>query len=220
MSSRLRCAAAATALLVCAACGTPAPDYQSIWSTTTTPSAPVTSEPPVPFSQYLTSVGVQGEAVAPADLTGLTVTLVRPDGWSTYRNDNLAPQTEAIARDNGYPTATVLVFRLEGGFDVPAAIRHANADALLSPGFAKLNESFADFGGFPSAMIEGSYNGPSDGPDERRLHSYSRIVIPVTPEPDFQRYLVQLTITGLADQAVADSADIEEIIEGFEVTVP
>ncbi|CAJ1580266.1 LpqN/LpqT family lipoprotein [[Mycobacterium] wendilense] len=219
MTRRLRLTAAAAALLVCAGCATPAPDYQSIWSTTTTPNpTPTSSEPPVPFSQYLAGVGVQGEAVALDDLTELSVTLVRPAGWSAYRNENLAPQTEGIAKNNTYPTATVLVFRLDGGFDVPAAIRRANADALLSPGFTKLNESFDDFDGFPSAMIEGSYFGPSEpGSTPPRLHSYSRIVIPVTP--DFQRYLVQLTITGLADQAVADSADIEEIISGFEVTV-
>lgn len=220
MSRRL-CATAAAALLVCTACGTPAPDYQSIWSSSATTSPPTSSEPPVPFSQYLAGVGVQGEAVALADLTDISVTLVRPDGWSTYRNENLAPATAGIAKNNTYPTATVLVFKLEGGFDVPAAIAHANADALLSPGFTKLNESFDDFDGFPSAMIEGSYFGPSEpGAEPPRLHSYSRIVIPVTPEPEFQRYLVQLTITGLADRAVADSADIEEIINGFEVTVP
>jgi Probable lipoprotein LpqN len=204
------------------ACGTPAPDYQSIWSTQATTQAtteatgaPATPAAPVPFWQYLEGVGVRGEPVAPADLTDLKVTLVRPPGWGPYRNPNLAPQTEAIAKDNGYPTAQVLVFRLQGGFDVPAAIRHANADAALSPGFTKLNESFDDFDGFPSAMIEGSYTGPH----QRRLHTYNRIVIPVTPAPEFQRYLVQLTVTGLADQAVADSDAVESIIRGFTVTV-
>ena len=206
--------AVASAALV--SCGAPAPDYQSIWSTSATTSAVPTTPPPVvPFSQYLEGRGVRGVPVAPADLTDIEVTLVRPPGWKPYRNENLLPQTQAIAKNDTYPTAQVLVFRLHGGFDVTAAIRHANADALLSPGFTKLNESFDDFDGFPSAMIEGSYTGPND----RRLHTYSRIVIPVTPAPDFQRYLVQLTVTSLADQAVADSEAIESIIGGFKVAL-
>ena len=63
-------------------------------------------------------------------------------------------------------------------------------------------------------MIEGSYdlNG-------KRLHSYNRVVIPVTAAPQFQRYLVQLTVTSLADQAAPDAADIEAIIGGFTVAV-
>lgn len=215
MSRRLGAAAAAL-LLAVSGCGTEPPDYQSIWSTSVTAPTPTTSETPVPFAQYLEGMGVQGEPVKPDKVTDLTVTLPRPKGWTNYVNTNLAPDTLAIARNNDYPTAMVLVFRLHGGFDVEQAIRRANADALLSPGFTKLNESFDDFGGFPSAMIEGSYNGP----DNRRLHSYSRVVIPVTPAPEFQRYLVQFTVTSVADRAVADADDIETIIGGFKVTVP
>lgn len=211
-----RAGLAIAAVSTLTACGTPAPDYQSIWSTSVTPSSTTTtSAAPVPFWQYLEGHGVRGEPVALSELEDLEVTLVRPPGWGPYRNPNLAPQTEAIAKNNTYPTAQVLVFRLQGGFDVAEAIRHANADALLSPDFRKLGESFDDFGGFPSAMIEGSYTGPH----QRRLHTYNRIVIPVTPAPEFQRYLVQLTVTSLADQAVADSEDIESIIRGFTVTV-
>ncbi len=212
-------AAGVTGALVLTACGSETPDYQSIWSTsaTTTASsaAPTTSETPVPLSQYLEDLGVQGEPIALDKLTDLTVTLPRPTGWTKYSNSNFAPQSAMIAKNDTYPTAMVMVFRLQGGFDVPEAIKHANADAQLSPGFTKLNESLADFEGFPSAMIEGSYNGA----DNRRLHSYSRIVIPVTPAPAFQRYLVQFTVTSLADRAVADSDDVEAVIDGFKIAV-
>ncbi len=219
MTAGRRCAAAvalATAVTV-TACGGQTPDYQSIWSTTPSTPEPAPSSAaaqPVPFSQYLEQLGVQGEPVPATGLKDLTVTVPRPRGWSTYTNPNLSPQTEAIAKNNDYPTAMVLVFRLHGGFDVAEAIRHATADALLSPGFTKLNESFDDFDGFPSAMIEGSYNVV-----DRRLHSYNRIVIPVTPAPAFQRYLVQFTVTSRADQAVAQSDDIQRIIDGFSVAV-
>jgi len=205
------------ALVGAAGCGSKTPDYQSIWSTsaTTTSSAPATTEKPVPFPQYLEGLGVQGEPVPPGALTDLTVTLPRPPGWVKYSNTNLSPQTEVIAKNNTYPTAMLMVFRLHGNFDVAEAIKHANADALLTPGFTKLNESSADFQGFPSAMIEGSYDGASN----RRLHSYNRVIIPVTPAPAFQRYLVQLTVTSLADQAVTDADEVQGIIAGFMVSV-
>jgi Probable lipoprotein LpqN len=203
--------------LVLAGCGSKPPDYQSIWSTsaTATTTVPTTSQTLVPLARYLEGAGVQGQPVAPSALTDLTVTLPRPAGWEKYSNANFSPQTEMIARNDTYPTAMLMVFRLQGGFDAQEAVRHATADAMLSPGFTKLNESFTDFDGFPSAMIEGSY----DGANDRRLHSYNRVVIPVTPAPEFQRYLVQLTVTSLADRAVADADDIQGIIDGFTITV-
>ena len=197
-----------------AACGSSPPDYSSVLtapSTTTTSSA---STAPTPLAQYLDSVGVTGEPVPVDKLTDITVTLPRPPGWEKYSNPNFAPGTEVIAKNNTYPTAMVLVFKLTGNFDVGEAIRHANADAELSKNFKKLNSSTADFDGFPSSMIEGSYdlNG-------QRLHSYSRVVIPVTPAPQFQRYLVQFTVTTLANEAAPQSGDVEAIIKGFTVAV-
>jgi hypothetical protein len=107
-----------------------------------------------------------------------------------------------------------MVFKLDGDFDVQAALKHADADAELSTNFTKLNSSNADFKGFPSSMIEGSYDLGQD-----RLHTYNRVVIPVTPAPRFERYLVQLTVTTLAEQAAAQAPDIGQIIDGFNVTV-
>ena len=61
-------------------------------------------------------------------------------------------------------------------------------------------------------MIEGSYdlNG-------RRMHSYNRVVIATGGPPAKQRYLVQFTVTGYADQAAAEAPDIEMLIGGFNV---
>ena len=178
------------------------------------PSAAATStEPPVPFSDYLERLGVRGEPVPSDKLTDITVTMPYPKGWERYTDPSTAPGTVVIARNNTYPTATLVTFKLHGDFDVADAIKHANADAGMAQKFTKLNESFVDFGGFPSAMIEGSY----DNAKGDRLHTYNRIVIPVTKT--FQRYLVQLTVTSKADQAVTDADDIQAIIDGFTVTV-
>ena len=62
-------------------------------------------------------------------------------------------------------------------------------------------------------MIEGSYNAG----DGRRIHTYNRVVIPVTPT--FDRYLIQFTASTLANQAVAQSDAIEATIKGFAVAV-
>ncbi|CNG96588.1 LpqT protein [Mycobacterium tuberculosis] len=61
-------------------------------------------------------------------------------------------------------------------------------------------------------MLQGSYD-----QDDMRMHSYNRIVIATGSPPGKQRYLVQLTITSLAKEAVAQSSDIEAIIRGFTV---
>ena len=197
-------------------CGARTADYSSIVTTSakTTESTESTSATPTPIAQYLASVGVTGQQIPLDKLTDLTVTLPRPPGWTKYVNPSFSPGTEAIAKNNTYPTALVMVFKLDGDFDVQAALKHADADAELSRKFTKLNSSNADFKGFPSSMIEGSYDLGQD-----RLHTYNRVVIPVTPAPRFERYLVQLTVTTLAEQAAAQAPDIGQIIDGFNVTV-
>lgn len=211
-------AAVLSLALVLTACGSNPPDYSSIWTssqTTTTTTTTTTSDKPQPIAEYLYGLGVTGEQVPLDKLTDLTVTLPKPPGWTKYANPNFSPGTEMIAKNNTYPTAMVVVLRLTGNFDVAEALKHASVDAEMNQNFTKLNSSNDTFDGFPSAMIEGSY----DGADGRRLHTYNRVVIPVTPAPKFQRYLVQFTVTTLADQAAVQSDDIEAVIKGFTVTV-
>lgn len=186
-----------------------------MWTNTTTTTVTSTSTaPPVPISQYLEGVGVQGEPIPIDKLTDIKVTLPRPPGWVKPTNTNFSPATEVIAKNDSYPMAMLMVFRLHGNFDVGEALKHADADAKLSQNFTQLNASNNDFNGFPSAMIEGSYDLKGT-----RLHSYNRVVIPVTPAPQFQRYLVQFTVTSIADQAAPDASDIEAIIKGFSVSL-
>ena len=116
----------------------------------------------------------------------------------------------------------LMVFTLDGDFDTAEALKHADVDAEVSENFKKLNGSREDFKGFPSSMIEGTYdlNG-------QRMQAYNRIVfatgkMPDKPapgqlEPKAQKYLVQLTITSFADDAEAKGAAIEQIISGFNV---
>jgi hypothetical protein len=200
-------------LLSVVACGPKAPDYQSILSkSSTTSTTTTTTNKPVPLSQYLESIGVTGQQVAPGALPDLTVSIPTPPGWSPYTNPNIAPETVIISKGGKYPTARLVVFRLRGDFDPAQVVTHGNDDAQLFENFRQLDASTANYNGFPSSMIQGSYD-----LDGTRLHSWNRIVIPTGSPPANQQYLVQLTITGLADQAAAQSNDIEAIIRGFVV---
>jgi hypothetical protein len=211
---RLAVAGAIIALAVSAVgCGPKSPDYTSVWTTSSaTATTTTTTDKPVPLSQYLDSIGVTGHQVAPSALKDLTVSIPTPAGWSSSTNPNITPETVMISKGGKYPTARLVVFELHGPFDPAQVIKHGNDDAQLFENFHQLDASAAPFNGFPSSMIQGSYelNGT-------RLHSWNRIVIPTGKPPADQRYLVQLTITSLADQAVTQSTDIEGIIRGFVV---
>ena len=204
--------AVATAVVVASAvaCGPKSPDFQSVLSTTSSAAVTTTTTTgkPVPLSEYLESIGVNGEPVPPGDLPDLTVSIPTPQGWAPHGDPKAHPNAVMLAKGDNLPAAMLIVFKLRGTFDAADAIKHANAD--LPEGFHQLNASMAPFNGFPSSMVEGSYDARSG-----RMHSWNRIVLP-TGSSD-QRYMVQLTITSMAGEAVKQSDDIEAIIRGFVV---
>ncbi|PRC41849.1 hypothetical protein C6A85_000000113545 [Mycobacterium sp. ITM-2017-0098] len=211
-------AVAAAAVLAVAGCTTEPPDYRTVWSTSSTTSAAPTTAPgetAVPLAAYLEQAGVDGKPVAPDKVTDLIVSMPTPPGWRPYQNTNLAPGTRMIAKGDTYPTAMLMVFELDGDFDVEQALTHADVDAQSSENFQKLNSSTADFGGFPSSMIEGSYDLGDD-----RMHTYNRVVFATGAAPARQRYLVQFTVTGYANKAAEEAPDIEAVIKGFTVKLP
>ena len=195
-----------------AGCQPKSPDYRAIWTTSQTSPPPVAPEKPVPIWQFLADAGVSGEPVAPHTLTDLTVSIPTPAGWTKPTDAHVAPTTEVIAKGGSYPKAMLMVFRLTGNFDPAEAIKHGYADAELAQNFRRLDASLAPFHNFASAMIQGSYDAGNT-----RLHGWNRIVIATGSPPTNQRYLVQLTITSLASQAVTQSSDIDAIIAGFVV---
>jgi Probable lipoprotein LpqN len=205
--------AATLSVLSAVACAPKAPDYQSILTrSSTTTGAAKTTEKPVPLSQYLENIGVNGQQVAPGSLPDLNVSIPTPPGWSPFSNPNIAKETLIISKGGKYPTARLVVFKLRGDFDPAQVIQHGNDDAQLFENFKQLDASTANYNGFPSSMIQGSYD-----LDGMRLHSWNRIVIPTGSPPASQRYLVQLTITSMANQAAAGASDIDGIIHGFVV---
>jgi hypothetical protein len=213
--SRPRRVSFAAALLLLTAlpvgCGPKNPDYQSIWTTTTSTTATPTGAP-VPFSQYLESNGISGSPVEPSTLTDLTVSIPTPPGWQRINRPNIPPTTELIAGADAFPNAMLIVFKLGGDFDATELVKHGNDDARLAQNFKQLESSNAAFHGFPSSMVEGSYN-----LGDQRLHTINRIVIATGSGSEPERYLVQLSVTSVADKAVADAVDVEAILHGFTV---
>lgn len=193
-------------------CQPKSPDYRAIWTTTQTTTTPPPPEKPVPIWQFLAEAGVSGEPVAPDTLTDLTVSIPTPTGWTKPTAAHVAPTTQVIAKSGTYPKAMLMVFRLKGDFNPAEAIKHGYADAELAQNFRRLDASLAPFHNFPSAMIQGSYDAGGT-----RLHGWNRIVIATGSPPTNPRYLVQLTITSLATQAVTQSSEIDAIIAGFVV---
>lgn len=206
-------AAGVAALTLTAGCGPKTADYQSIWTTpsSATSASATPTEPPVPLSKYLEGEGVQGDPVLPSELTDMVVSIPTPPGWKPRAVDSkTSPKAVMISKGDSYPAAMLVVFKLRGEFKPTEAIKHANAD--LPDSFHQLDASTADFNGFPSSMVQGTYELKG-----ARMRSWNRVVLPTGPAPNNQRYLVQLIITSLAEQAVTESNDVEAIIRGFVV---
>ena len=128
-------AAALAATTLATGCQAHTADYSSLATTSPRSTEETSAANPTPIAQYLSGLGVTGEQLPLDELTDITVALPRPPGWSTYDNPNFSPGTEAIAKNNNYPTALVMVFKLDGNFDVAAALQHAGLSAacLLVP---------------------------------------------------------------------------------------
>ncbi|HUL98604.1 MAG TPA: LpqN/LpqT family lipoprotein, partial [Mycobacterium sp.] len=93
-----------------------------------------------------------------------------------------------------------------GDFDPNEALKHAYdmPGAIQEP-----------FHGMPSAKIEATYVDATG----QTLHRYNRIVIATARPPANQRYLIQFSVTTLADEASESDPDVLAIIKGFTVTV-
>lgn len=162
--------------------------------------------------RFLEDQGVVAQAVAPNALTDLTVSIPTPPGWTKKENAMLPATTLVIGKGEKFPRAILSVVKLNGDFDSHEAIKHGVVDAQLSRNFRLLDASNEDFHDFPSSMVQGTYD-----LDSQRLHSWFRMVIATGSGPANQRYLVQLAVTGVADQAPKQAADVEAIMNGFTV---
>lgn len=187
-----------------------------------TAAAPPAAQPLLPASSgtlrdYFQSKNVKLEPQQAQNLKALDITLPLPPRWTQVPDPNVPDAFAVIADRTGNSSlytsnAQVVVYKLIGDFDPREAITHGYVDSQQLPAWRTTNASLAEFGGFPSSLIEGTYR-----QNDMTLNTSRRHVI-ATSGPD--RYLVSLAVTTAVSQAVADGPATDAIINGFRVTVP
>ena len=149
--------------------------------------------------------------------TGLNLVLPMPRGWSVVPDPNVPDAFTVLADrlggDGLYTSnAQLKVYKLVGEFDPKEAITHGYLDSQQLFNWQSTDASMADFGGFPSSIIEGTYR-----ENDMTLNTSRRHVI-AQSGPD--RYLVSLYVTTAANQVVATADATDAIVNGFRVTSP
>ncbi|MCV7290799.1 LpqN/LpqT family lipoprotein [Mycolicibacterium wolinskyi] len=170
------------------------------------------------LAEFFKAKGVKMEPQVSHDFKALNIVLPLPAGWTKVPDPNVPDAFAVIAdrtsTDLYTPNAQVVVYKLIGTFDPKEAISHGYVDSQQQLGWRTTDMSLADFNGFPSAFIEGSYNSGS-----QMLNTSRRHVI-ATSGPD--RYLVSLSVNySAANQGVSASAEAADaIVSGFRVGAP
>jgi hypothetical protein len=166
--------------------------------------------------EYLQSKGVKLEAQKPQGFNALDITLPVPTRWTQVPDPNVPDAFAVIADRHGNSVYTsnaqVVVYKMVGNFDPKEAITHGFVDSQKLLGWQTTNASMADFGGFPSSIIEGTYR---EG--DVMLNTSRRHVIATSGR---DKYLVSLSVSTDRSLAVADAPATDAIINGFRVTVP
>lgn len=183
----------------------------------TPPAAPaVTPAASGTIREYLESKGVKLEAQKPEGLKALDITLPVPARWTQVPDPNVPDAFAVIADRQGSSiytsNAQVVVYKLVGNFDQREAISHGYVDSQKLLAWQPTNASMADFGGFPSSIVEGTYR---DG--DMTLNTSRRHVIATSGH---DKYLVSLAVTTDRAVAVADAPATDAIVNGFRVTIP
>ncbi|HTM84698.1 MAG TPA: LpqN/LpqT family lipoprotein [Mycobacterium sp.] len=191
------------------------------------PGSPVGVAAPVPPTallpatsgtmwEYLAAKKVQLEPQQAAGFTAFNITLPMPAGWTHVPDPNVPDAFAVIADRRGgslyTPNAQVVVYRLVGQFDPKEAITHGFVDSQKLMAWQTTNASLADFDGFPSSVIEGTYRDADMTLNTSRRH--------VIVSADGSAYLVSLTVTTGAGRAIGNAPATDGIVNGFHVTLP
>ncbi|MEE2851211.1 MAG: LpqN/LpqT family lipoprotein [Actinomycetota bacterium] len=183
--------------------------------------AAVPAAAPVPATsgtihEFLQSKGVKLEAQKPQGFNALDITLPMPPRWSQVPDPNVPDAFAVIADRHGSSiyssNAQVVVYKLVGAVDPREAITHGYVDSQKLLAWQPTNASMADFGGFPSSVVEGTYR---DG--DLTLNTSRRHVIATSGH---DKYLVSLSVTTDRAVSVADAPATDAIINGFRVSAP
>lgn len=169
------------------------------------------------ITDFFNSKGVTMEPQKAEGFTALNIVLPMPRGWSVVPDPNVPDAFTVLADrlggDGLYTSnAQLKVYKLVGEFDPKEAITHGYVDSQQLFNWQSTDASMADFGGFPSSIIEGTYR-----ENDQTLNTSHRYVI-VPSGAD--HYLVSLDVTTAANQVVATADATDAIVNGFRVTSP
>ena len=189
----------------------------------TTPGVPVAAPSTIvpaasgTIADFFKAKNVSLQPQVAKDFKALNIVLPMPTGWSQIPDPNVPDAFAVIADrfggDGLYSSnASVVVYKLVGDFDPKEAISHGLIDSQQLPAWRSTDASLADYGGMPSAAIEGTYR-----QNNMTLNTSKRHII-ATSGPD--RYLVTLAVTTSAQVSVAAGNATDAIVNGFRVTSP
>ena len=169
------------------------------------------------LAEYLKEKGVVLEPQKAAGFTALNIVLTIPTGWRIIPDPNVPNAFSVIADRQGgdglyTSNAQLMVSKLIGDFDPREAISHGYIENQKLLAWQSTSASMADFGGFPSSLIEGTYRDT-----DMTLNTSRRQVI---AQSGSDRFLVTLSVTTAANQAVAAAAATDGITKGFKVAAP
>jgi hypothetical protein len=178
------------------------------------PIAPATSGT---IAEFLKDKGVAIEPQKAAGFTALNIVLPVPSGWSVVPDPNVPDAFGVIADRKGgdglyTSNAQLQVYKLVGEFDAREAISHGYVDSQNLRAWQSTSVSMAEFGGFPSSVITGTYR---DG--DITLNTSKRYII---AKSGSDQYLLALSVTTAANQAVAAAPATDGILNGFRVVDP
>jgi len=169
------------------------------------------------LAEYLKEKGVVLEPQKAAGFTALNIVLPIPTGWRIIPDPNVPNAFSVIADRQGgdglyTSNAQLMVSKLIGDFDPREAISHGYIENQKLLAWQSTSASMADFGGFPSSLIEGTYRDT-----DMTLNTSRRQVI---AQSGSDRFLDTLSVTTAANQAVAAAAATDGITKGFKVAAP
>ena len=172
----------------------------------------------VTLEEFFKEKGVKLEPQAARDFKALNIVLPVPRGWSQVPDPNVpdafAVLADRVGGDGIYTSnAALVVYKLVGGtFDPKEAVTHGYIDSQQLTAWRTTNASLADFGGMPSALIEGTYT------DNSMTLNTSRRYTIATAGSD--KYLVSLSVTTTVQEAVAAADATDAITNGFRISAP
>ncbi len=194
----------------------PSAPYPAASSAAAPLPASVTTPVAGTLREYLQSKGVKLVAQKPEGFNALDITLPVPPRWTRVPDPNVPDAFAVIADRLGTSmytsNAQVVVYKLVGTFDPREAMTHGFVDSQQLAAWQTTNASQADFGGFPSSIIEGTYR-----QNDMTLNTSRRNII---ASSGADKYLVSFAVTTDAAQAVGDGPATDAIINGFRVTAP